>query len=86
MNPVKKLLRLPAELAARFRVSRCPFRVISAQTLQKMAGDMPFTETVYTIQNKGDGSIAKFTWSSDLSGLPSVIEAMRDWEILHGGE
>lgn len=82
-----KLFRWPAEAAARRRIAVAPIRVIAAKEIQKPSGipDLPLTETIYTVQDR-DGRTMQVTWSTLPPGIPSLVEALQDWSITHGGK
>jgi len=99
MDLLTKLLRWPAEAAARRRIANAAVRVVNARQTQT---PMPFgpygsqgytvslTETFYMVQLP-DGRLVELTWSSPIVNDPAIkdpaiVEAMQDWEITHGGK
>lgn len=89
MDLLTKLFRWPFEAAARRRIANAHVRVISSRetkTPTKAFGmDVPLTETHYTIQWL-NGQQSEITWSDPMAQMPEVAEAMRDWDIVHGGK
>jgi len=82
-----RLLRWPAEAAARRRIAVAPLRVVSAEEIHKPSGipGLPLTETIYTVQDR-DGGTMRVTWETLPPGIPSLVEALQDWSIIHGGK
>jgi len=95
MDLLTKLLRWPAEAAARRRIANASFKVVSArQTVTPtpfgQGQTIPLTETFYMVQLP-DGRLVELTWSSPIVNdpaikNPAIIEALQDWEITHGGK